>query len=119
MRQKTELSAKPPVFTVAIENEMAIVTFYTDVQEAEREEGVAYSAESWTHSFPATPDIEARISAKPDLWLAKIKSITAAEESNAELERMKATADEDAILDLAEVVSELSDAVVELAAMLG
>ena len=118
MRQNTELSAMPPVFTVEQENGMAIITFFTDVQEVEHGEGIAFQAVAWSMRCPWQDNLPARVEANPDLWLAKIKTITAAEESAAELERLKQTATDDAICDLAEIVADLTDAVTELAGMI-
>lgn len=67
---------------------------------------------------PWTENLVERIEAKPDLWLAKIKSVTEAEESAVELERLKLTATDDAICELAGLVSDLVDAVTELATMI-
>ena len=118
MRQNTELSAMPPVFSVEQENGTAIITFYTDVQPVERENDTAYQAVAWSMRCPWQDNLPERVEANPDLWLAKIKSITAAEESAAELERLKQTATDDAICDLAEIVADLTDAVTELAGMI-
>lgn len=68
--------------------------------------------------YPWQENLPARVEANPDLWLSKIKTITAAEESAAELERLKQTATDDAICDLAEIVADLTDAVTELAGMI-
>lgn len=118
MRQNTELSAMPPVFSVEQENGMAIITFYTDVQPVERESDTAYQAVAWSMRCPWQDNLPARVEANPDLWFAKIRSITAAEESAAELERLKLTATDDAICELAEIVADLTDAVTELAGMI-
>ena len=118
MRQNTELSAMPPVFSVEQENGTAIITFYTDVQPVERENDTAYQAVAWSMRCPWQDNLPARVEANTDLWLAKIKSITAAEESAAELERLKQTATDDAICERAEIVADLTDAVTELAGMI-
>lgn len=52
------------------------------------------------------------------MWRAKVKAVTAAEESAARLEELKATATDDAICDLGEMVAYLSDAVIELAMLI-
>lgn len=118
MRQNMELSAMPPAFTVEQEDEKAIISFFTDVQEVEREDGTAYLAEVWSMNCPWQPTLPHRVSENPELWLAKIKSITTAEESAAELERLKQTATDDAICELAEIVADLVGAVTELAGMI-
>ena len=118
MRQKTELSAMPPVFSVEQEKGMAIITFYTDVQQVERENDIAYQAMAWSMRCPWTEHLVERIEAKPNLWLSKIKSVTEAEEAAIELERLKLTATDDAICELAGLVSDLVDAVTELATMI-
>ena len=108
----------PPVFSVEQEKGMAIITFYTDVQQVELENDTAYQATAWSMHCPWTENLVERIEAKPDLWLAKIKSVTEAEESAVELERLKLTATDDAICELAGLVSDLVDAVTELATMI-
>lgn len=67
---------------------------------------------------PWQDNLQERVEASPELWLAKIRSVTAAEESAAELERLKLTATDDAICELAEIVADLTDAVTELAGMI-
>lgn len=118
MRQKTELSAMPPVFSVEQENETAIISFYTDVQQVEQESDTAYQAVAWSMKCPWASNLPERVEANPDLWLKKIKSLTAVEESAADLESLKATATDDAICELAEIVADLTDAVTELATMM-
>jgi hypothetical protein len=59
-----------------------------------------------------------RIRRDPELWRAKVKAVTAAEESASHLEELKVTATDDAICDLADIVADLTDAVVELAALI-
>lgn len=58
-----------------------------------------------------------RTAAQPGLWLAKVKAVTEAEEVAAELERLKETATDDAVCELADIVADLTDAVTELANM--
>lgn len=70
MRIKTNLAERPPAFTVAHEGTEAVIVFYTDVQEEQRDEGVSFSAISWTMNRPWTDGIEGRIEAKLDVWLA-------------------------------------------------
>ena len=118
MRQSTELTVMPPEFTVTVENDRAIITFFTDVQEVQREDQTAYAATAWTMNAPASPNLEERIAAQPGLWLAKVKAVTEAEEAAAELERLKETATDDAVCELADIVADLTDAVTELAAMI-
>lgn len=117
MRQNTELSAMPPVFSVEQENGMAIITFYTDVQPVERESGTAYQAVAWSMRCPWQDNLPARVEANTDLWLAKIKGITRVEEAREELEQMNQTAVERAVCELADIVAELMEAVAELAEM--
>ena len=59
-----------------------------------------------------------RVAANPDLWLAKAKAITTEEESAQRLKELMKTATDDAICDLAEIVADLMDAVTELAGMI-
>ncbi len=117
MRQSTELTAMPPEFTVTVEDDRAIITFYTDAKAGEREDQTAYTAIAWTMNAPVSPNLEERIAAQPGLWLAKVKAVTEAEEAAAELERLKETATDDAVCELADIVADLTDAVTELATM--
>lgn len=117
MRQSTELTAMPPEFTVIVEDDRAIITFYTDAKAVEREDQTAYTAIAWTMNAPVSPNLEERIAAQPGLWLAKVKAVTEAEEAAAELERLKETATDDAVCELADIVTDLTDAVTELATM--
>ena len=63
-------------------------------------------------------NLSQRIRRDPELWRAKVKAVTAAEESAARLEELKVTATDDAICDLADIVADLTDAVTELAALI-
>lgn len=118
MRQNTELTAIPPKFTVTIENDKAIIAFFMDVQECKRQEQeqeiTYYVATCWTMTVKAQDNLEARIAAHPDLWLAKVKAVTEVEEADARLEELKKTATDDAVCDLAEIVADLINAVTEL-----
>lgn len=75
MRIKTELSERPPRFTVNREGQKAVIIFYTDVVEKQREgmeEGevtVSYEAVSWTMETPWTDNIEQRINEDFADWL--------------------------------------------------
>ena len=117
MRQSTELTAMPPEFTVTVEDDRAIITFYTDAKAVQREDQTAYTAIAWMMNAPVSPNLEERIAAQPGLWLAKVKAVTEAEEAAAELERLKETATDDAVCELADIVADLTDAVTELATM--
>lgn len=75
MRIKTELSERPPEFTVSREGQKAVIIFYTDVVEKQREgedgQAVSYwEAMSWTMEVPWLESLEARINADFDSWLA-------------------------------------------------
>ena len=118
MRVRTELSEMPPEFTVVKEGRMANITFYTDVREVKREESIVWTAEAWEMECVWMENLEARIAANVALWLAKAKSVTATEEAAMELERLKQTATDDAVCELAELVADLTGAVVELSAMI-
>ena len=48
MRIKTELSERPPVFTVNREGDRAVIIFYTDIKEIQREDGETASPQSIT-----------------------------------------------------------------------
>ena len=118
MRQRTELSEMPPVFSVTREGNMAYIRFYTDVQEEQREEGSVYTAEMLEMSCGWMDNLENRVAANPGLWLAKVKTVIAEEESARRLDELKRTATDDAICELAGIVSDLMDAVTELAGMI-
>lgn len=74
MRIKTELSERPQEFTVNREGNRAVIIFYTDVQEVQREEGSSWEAVSWTMETPWQDDIAARIGANLASWLAKAQA---------------------------------------------
>ena len=121
MKQKTEMSERPSDFELTVEGKKTIVTFYTDVEEIQRDgetKETAYTATAWTMVVPTQDSLKERIEKNPDLWLTKIKTLTATEEADAELARLKETATDDAVCDLASVVSDLVDAVSELATMI-
>jgi len=118
MRQRTELSEMPPAFSVTNDSGTARIRFFEDIQEEQREEGSVFTATMWEMSCPWQANLNQRIRRDPELWRAKVKAVTAAEESAARLEELKVTATDDAICDLAEIVADLTDAVVELAALI-
>ena len=118
MRVRTELSEKPREFSVVREGNLGYIRFFTDVQEEQREEGSVYTADMWEMSCPWTDSLETRVETNPELWLAKVKAITTEEESAAKLEELKRTATDEAICDLASIVADLMDAVIELAGMI-
>lgn len=70
MRIKTELAERPPEFTVSREGQKAVIIFYTDVQEVQRDEGTVFEAVSWTLEVPWTDNLEARINAATEGWFA-------------------------------------------------
>lgn len=70
MRIKTELAERPPEFTVSREGQKAVIIFYTDVQEVQRDEGTVFEAVSWTLEVPWTDNLEARITAATEGWFA-------------------------------------------------
>lgn len=79
MRVRTELSEKPPVFTVEEVNGTANITFYTDIQPVERGEETAYSAIAWTMKCPWTSSLQKRIESNVEAWLTKAKELCTAE----------------------------------------
>lgn len=118
MRVKTELSVMPPEFSVVKEGRMASIIFYTDVQEVKRDESTVWTAEAWEMDCVWTENLESRIAKNPALWLARAKSVTAAEEATVKMEQLKVTATDDAVCELAELVAYLTEAVVELSTMI-
>ncbi len=80
MRIVTELSERPPAFTVSREGNKAVIVFYTDVQEKQRDEGAtAFEAVSWTMEVPWTDSLEARISGATEAWFGLAQSEAFAE----------------------------------------
>jgi hypothetical protein len=74
MRVKTELSERPPVFTVDRTENRAVITFYTDVEHLQRDEGEAWSAIAWTSECSWSDNIAERIAAAPDLWFGAVSN---------------------------------------------
>ena len=122
MRQHTEMAERPNDYDVTIEGAKAIITFYTDIEEHTRteQEGdkVYYTATAWTMTVPAQSTLGKRVAAHPDLWMAKVKAVTEAEEADAALKELEATATDDAVCDLADLAAVHDDAIAELAAMI-
>ena len=118
MRVSTELSERPPVYSVVKEKETAYIRFYTDVQEEQREEDFVFKANMWEMSCPWAPNLERRIHDNSAAWLAKVKAVTREEEARAELEQLKETATDNAICELADIVAEMMEAISELAEMI-
>ena len=118
MRVRTELSERPPEYSVTNDSGTARIRFYTDVQEEQRGKDTVYTADMWEMSCPWQQSLTERIAQNPPLWLAKIHAITREEEIAAQLEVLKATATDDAICDLASIVADLMDAVTELAGLI-
>ena len=118
MRVSTELSERPPVYSVVREKETAYIRFYTDVVEEQREDGFVFRATMWEMSCPWAANLTQRIHDNTAKWLAKIKGVTHEEEARAELERLKETAADNAICELADIVAEMMEAITELAEMI-
>ena len=80
MRIKTELSERPPVFTVNREGDRAVIIFYTDIKEIQREDGeTAWEAVSWTLESSWTDNIMERITEQQAAWLAEAQADAYAE----------------------------------------
>lgn len=118
MRVSTELSERPPVYSVVREGEKAYIRFYTDVQEDQRGEDIVFKATMWEMSCPWAPNLTQRIHDNTAKWLAKVKAATAEEDAAKRLEELKETATDDAVCELAEIVADLADAVTELAGLI-
>lgn len=100
MRIKTELSERPPVFTVSREGDRAVIIFYTDIKEIQREDGeTAWEAVSWTLESSWTDNIMERITEQQAAWLAEAQA-EAYEEPAAQVRslRDKLLADSDAMM---------------------
>ena len=119
MRKRTELSERPPEYSVVNDGGMARVRFYEGVQEKPRDGENAWTAEMWELSLPWTPDLPERVAARPGLWREKVKDAVRGAEARAALEKLNGTATETAVCELADIVAELVDAVAELAEMVG
>ena len=75
MRIQTELSERPPVFTVNREGDRAVIIFYTDIKEIQREDGeTAWEAVSWTLESSWTDNIMERITEQQAAWLAEAQA---------------------------------------------
>lgn len=68
MRLKTELSERPQSFTVDREKDQAVIVFYTDIQEVQKDEGVAYTAIAWDLKMPWQENLQSRIAEELDSW---------------------------------------------------
>ena len=80
MRINTELSERPPVFTVSREGDRAVIIFYTDIKEIQREDGeTAWEAVSWTIESSWTDNIMERITENQAAWLAEAQADAYAE----------------------------------------
>ena len=119
MKQMTELSEKPPVYSVTNDNGAARIRFFENVEPIERDGETLYIADMWEMSCPWQDSLQSRVEENPAVWLAKIKAITEKEEAAKRLEELKTTATDDAVCDLADIVADLVDAVTELAGMIG
>lgn len=118
MQVSTELSERPPVYSVTNDSGTARIRFYTDVQEEQRDDGFVFKATMWEMSCPWVSNLERRIHNNQNAWLAKMKSVTAQEEAAKRLDALKLTATDDAICELADIVSDLTEAVTELAGLI-
>ena len=89
MRIKTELSERPPVFTVSREGDRAVIIFYTDIKEIQREDGeTAWEAVSWTLESSWTDNIMERIAEQQAAWLAEAQA-EAYEEAAAQVRSLR------------------------------
>lgn len=118
MRAHTQMSERPPVYSVINDSGTAHVRFYTDVKEQQRDEDYVFTATMWEMSCPWCENLERRVNANQTTWLAKIKALTMQEETEARLDELAKTATDDAIAELAMIVATLMDAVGELAALI-
>lgn len=103
MRTKTELTERPPEFTVSREGQKAAIIFYTDVVEVQRESGeTVFEAISWPIEVPWTDNLEERISAGKAAWLALAQTeayAAAAAEVRAKRDELLALSDASMTLD--------------------
>lgn len=61
----------------------AVITFYTDVVETERDGERLWEAVEWTTKRPWADNLEDRVAADPELWRSGIQHITEQEEKKA------------------------------------
>lgn len=120
MRVRTELSERPPIFTVNREKQKAVITFYTDVQQLEREDGEAWSAVAWTMVGNWADGLEARIAKNPDAWFKTVKARCDIEAKQADIAAAKPTVEDlsNAVAELGELFAAQDDAIVELAELI-
>ena len=120
MREKTELSERPAAFAVSREGNKAVITFYTDVQQLEKDEGEAWSATAWTMIGNWTDSLAERIAAKPEVWFNLVQAKCYAEEREIAIETQKLTVEDltAAVLELGELFAAQDDALVELAELI-
>lgn len=90
------------------------------MQQLERDEGEAWEATAWTMYGNWSGDLEARITANPELWFLTVKNRCLAEEREAVIEASKLTVEDltSAVLELGELFAEQDDALVELAELI-
>ena len=120
MRVKTELSERPAAFTVGREGDKAVITFYTDVEQLEKDEGKAWSATAWTMIGNWTDRLEERIAARPEVWFNLVQAKCYAEERKIAIETQRPTVEDltAAVLELGELFAAQDDALVELAELI-
>ncbi len=103
MRIKTELSERPSAYTVVREGDEAAVIFYTDVEEVQRDGETVYTAVTYDLRRPWADNLETRIAAHPEDWLAFAAAEAdrqAAEEEVGRIQAQLEAALPDTLLDL-------------------
>lgn len=102
MRIKTELSERPPEFTVSREGQTAVITFYTDVQEKQHEDTESvFEAVSWTIVRSWSEGLQERIQAHLEIWRNMAQSeCFAAAAAEARARRDQLLADSDSLMAL-------------------
>ena len=71
MRVKTELTEQPPVFIVDRMQDQAAITFYTDAEQQQRDDGeTVWTATAWTIVRTWADNLADRVAADPEAWFA-------------------------------------------------
>lgn len=77
------------MFTCEQEANRAVITFYTDIAEVEREEGTIWTATAWTTTRPWADNLPSRIADGQEAWLDAVMQETYAQEDAAQTKALQ------------------------------